>query len=106
MDATHPVRVVLFWDSEHARYVFGPYFTGAAKKTWIFTRIVTHDELVRKIFKHREMDLNQWHHTHVLTQEDRSNVHQHVPAITKMVSDELSMLYIDVEEDNEDHDDA
>ncbi|KAI5650480.1 hypothetical protein M9H77_36485 [Catharanthus roseus] len=40
MDATHPVRVVLFWDLEHARDAYGPYFTGAAKKTWTFTRII------------------------------------------------------------------
>ncbi|KAI5662236.1 hypothetical protein M9H77_21559 [Catharanthus roseus] len=30
MDSTHPVRVVLFWDPEHARDVYGPYFTGAS----------------------------------------------------------------------------
>ncbi|KAI5670629.1 hypothetical protein M9H77_10993 [Catharanthus roseus] len=60
MDATHPVRVVLFWDSEHSRDAYGPYFTGAAKKIWTFTRIVTHDELVRKILKHRGMDPNFW----------------------------------------------
>ncbi|KAI5683111.1 hypothetical protein M9H77_04339 [Catharanthus roseus] len=29
MDTTHPVIVVLFWDSEHARDAYGTYFTGA-----------------------------------------------------------------------------
>ncbi|KAI5652798.1 hypothetical protein M9H77_29985 [Catharanthus roseus] len=28
MDATHPVRVVLLWDSKHARDAYDPYFTG------------------------------------------------------------------------------
>ncbi|KAI5648260.1 hypothetical protein M9H77_34265 [Catharanthus roseus] len=52
--------VALFWDSKHARDEYSPYFTSAAKKTWTFTRIVTHDELVRKILKHRGMDPNLW----------------------------------------------
>ncbi|KAI5649394.1 hypothetical protein M9H77_35399 [Catharanthus roseus] len=37
MNAIHSVRVVLFWDSEHARDAFGPYFTGA------HTHISTHE---------------------------------------------------------------
>ncbi|KAI5681365.1 hypothetical protein M9H77_02592 [Catharanthus roseus] len=53
-------RVVLFWDSKHARDAYGPYFTRAAKKTWTFTRMVTHDELVRKTLKHRGMVPNHW----------------------------------------------
>ncbi|KAI5668068.1 hypothetical protein M9H77_17921 [Catharanthus roseus] len=138
VDATHPVRVVLFWDSEYTKYAFGPYFTRAAKKTWTFTQILTHDQLVRKIFNHQGMDPNQWHvrmtmrpdiskkgihvlvefepiqlqifldiqHTHVSTHEDHSNVHQHVTEITQMISDKLSMLYPEVEEDNEGCDDA
>ncbi|KAI5647866.1 hypothetical protein M9H77_33871 [Catharanthus roseus] len=60
MDATHPVRVILFWNSEHFRDAYDPYFTGAQIKTWTFTRIVTHNELVRKILKHRGMDPNPW----------------------------------------------
>ncbi|KAI5657089.1 hypothetical protein M9H77_25882 [Catharanthus roseus] len=60
MDATHPIRVVLFWNLEHDRDAFGPCFIGAAKKTWTFTQMVTHDQLVRKIFNHRGVDQNQW----------------------------------------------
>ncbi|KAI5682970.1 hypothetical protein M9H77_04198 [Catharanthus roseus] len=37
-----------------------PYFTGAATKTWTFTQMVTHDELIRKILKHQGMDPNLW----------------------------------------------
>ncbi|KAI5672674.1 hypothetical protein M9H77_13038 [Catharanthus roseus] len=51
MDTIHP----------HARDVYIPYFTGATKKIWTFTRLLTYDKLVRKILKHQEMDLNQWH---------------------------------------------
>ncbi|KAI5671462.1 hypothetical protein M9H77_11826 [Catharanthus roseus] len=56
----YPIRVVLFWDSKYARDAYGPYFTGAVKKTWTFTRMVTHDQLVRKILKHQGMDPNLW----------------------------------------------
>ncbi|KAI5656550.1 hypothetical protein M9H77_25343 [Catharanthus roseus] len=68
--------------SEHARDAFGPYFTGASKKTWTFTRMVTHDQL------------------------NHSNVRQHVTTITQMISDDPSILYPDVREDDEDDDDA
>ncbi|KAI5654388.1 hypothetical protein M9H77_31575 [Catharanthus roseus] len=60
IDATHPVRVVLFWDSEIARDAYGPYFTRLVKKSWTFNRMVTHAELVRKILKHQDMDPNLW----------------------------------------------
>ncbi|KAI5668524.1 hypothetical protein M9H77_18377 [Catharanthus roseus] len=84
MHATHPVRAILFWDTEHVRDVFDPYFNGVAKNTWTFTRMVIHDQLVRKIFKHRGMYPNEWH----------------------MVSDEPSMLYPNVEEDDENYENA
>ncbi|KAI5677211.1 hypothetical protein M9H77_08161 [Catharanthus roseus] len=61
MDTTHAIKVVLFWDSEYASYTYDLYFTREAKKTWTFTRMVTHDQLVRKILKHRGMDPNFWH---------------------------------------------
>ncbi|KAI5681251.1 hypothetical protein M9H77_02478 [Catharanthus roseus] len=90
MDTIHPVRVVLFWDSKHARDEYDPYFTEAAKKTWTFTR----------------MTFSQVQHTHVSTDEDHLNIRQYVTAITEMVSDKPSMLYPDVEEDDEDDDNA
>ncbi|KAI5650837.1 hypothetical protein M9H77_36842 [Catharanthus roseus] len=76
MDITHPVRVVLFCDSEHARDAFGPYFTGATKKTWTFTQMVTHDQLVRKSFEHRRMDPNQWRNTRLV--QAIQNKHQNM----------------------------
>ncbi|KAI5662506.1 hypothetical protein M9H77_21829 [Catharanthus roseus] len=45
-------------------------------------------------------------HTHVSTDEDHSNIRQHVTIITQMVFDERSMLYLNVKENNEDDDDA
>ncbi|KAI5677197.1 hypothetical protein M9H77_08147 [Catharanthus roseus] len=85
MDTTHLVRVALFWDSEHAKDAYGPYFTGVAKRTWTFTRMVALDQLPIYVY---------------------SNIRQHVMTITYMGSNEPSMLYPDIEEDDEDDDDA
>ncbi|KAI5683856.1 hypothetical protein M9H77_05084 [Catharanthus roseus] len=41
------------------------------------------------------------HHTYVSTDEDHSNIRQHVMIITQMVSNEPSMLYPNVEEDDD-----
>ncbi|KAI5656337.1 hypothetical protein M9H77_25130 [Catharanthus roseus] len=130
MDATHLVKVVLFWDSEHVRDVCGPYFTGAAKKTWTFTRMVTYDELVRKILKHQGMDPNIWwirmsmrvpsfyekYQMFNFTLYNMNNDDEMrylwtiTPNISKeeihMVFDEPSMLYPDIEEDDDDNDDT
>ncbi|KAI5654985.1 hypothetical protein M9H77_32172 [Catharanthus roseus] len=45
MDVIHPVRVVLFWDSEIARDAYGPYFTRLVKKSWTFNQMVILAEL-------------------------------------------------------------
>ncbi|KAI5640842.1 hypothetical protein M9H77_22101 [Catharanthus roseus] len=62
MEAIHPIRVMLFWDSEIARDAYGPYFTGVVRKSWTLptTRMFSHNELVRKILKYRDMDPNLW----------------------------------------------
>ncbi|KAI5676420.1 hypothetical protein M9H77_07370 [Catharanthus roseus] len=62
MEAIHPVRVMLFWDSEIARDAYGPYFTGVMGKSWTLptTQMISHNELVRKILKYRDMDPNLW----------------------------------------------
>ncbi|KAI5665920.1 hypothetical protein M9H77_15773 [Catharanthus roseus] len=80
--ATHPVRVVLFWDSEHARDAYCPYFTRAAKKTWTFTRMVTHNELVRKILKHRVMDPNLWQFRAYLDMGSGKQIHVLIESCT------------------------
>ncbi|KAI5676332.1 hypothetical protein M9H77_07282 [Catharanthus roseus] len=50
MDAIHLVRVLLFWDSEIARYVYSPYFTGVLRKSWTLptNRMISHAELVKR----------------------------------------------------------
>lgn len=42
--------------------------------------------------------------THLSAHENLSNVHQHVTIITQVVSDKSSMLYPDIQEDDEDDD--
>ncbi|KAI5668796.1 hypothetical protein M9H77_18649 [Catharanthus roseus] len=46
MDATHPVRIRCVWSSFHR----------SGKKTWKFTRMVTHAQLIRKSFKYMNND--------------------------------------------------
>ncbi|KAI5676474.1 hypothetical protein M9H77_07424 [Catharanthus roseus] len=60
MEEIHPVRVMLFWSFEIARDEYGPYFTGVVRKSWTLpmTRMISHNELVRKILKYRDMDPN------------------------------------------------
>ncbi|KAI5659056.1 hypothetical protein M9H77_27849 [Catharanthus roseus] len=62
MEAINPVIVMLFWDSEIARDAYGPYFTGTIRKSWTLptNRMISHDELVRKILKYQDMDSNLW----------------------------------------------
>ncbi|KAI5680498.1 hypothetical protein M9H77_01725 [Catharanthus roseus] len=117
MDATHPIRVVLFWDSEIARDAYGFYFAGLVKKSWTFNRMVTHAELVRKISKHREMDLNLWSVRKKMRMPSfyegmNDNKTRYLwtirPNIAKegihMVYDEPSMLYPTVDEDDDEND--
>ncbi|KAI5673850.1 hypothetical protein M9H77_14214 [Catharanthus roseus] len=106
MEATHPVRVVLYWNSEYARDMYGPYFIGAAKKTWTFTRMVTHDEIVRKILKHQGMDPNLW----------RVRMTIRVPSFYEDMDNNDEMRYLwtirpniskeDAEEDDDENNDA
>ncbi|KAI5666406.1 hypothetical protein M9H77_16259 [Catharanthus roseus] len=112
MNATHLVRVILFWDLEHARDAFGPYFTRAAKKTWTFTRMVTHNQFVRKIFKHQGMDLNKWHIRMTMMipsfYEDMNNDDEmhYLWTIRPDISKEDMHVLPDVEEDDEHNDNA
>ncbi|KAI5672978.1 hypothetical protein M9H77_13342 [Catharanthus roseus] len=90
MEAINLVRVMIFWDSEIARNAYGPYFTRVVQKSWTLptTRMISHDELVRKILKYRDMDPNLWN----------------VRMTMRMVSDELSMLYSTVNNDDDEVD--
>ncbi|KAI5663652.1 hypothetical protein M9H77_22975 [Catharanthus roseus] len=152
MEAIHPVRVMLFWDSKIARDAYGPYFTGVVRKIWTLptTQMISHNELVRKILKYRDMDPNLYivrmtmrvpsymnndeemrylwsippHHAkegiHILvefeqiqqhsiliTQDmDTTNMNKHITTVTQMVSDELSMLYTTVNDDDDEVDES
>ncbi|KAI5682976.1 hypothetical protein M9H77_04204 [Catharanthus roseus] len=77
-----------------------------------YLRIIRHDISKEGIHIPVEFELIQpqtlleAQHTHVSTDENHSNIHQHVTEITQIISDEPSMFYPDVEEDNENNDDA
>ncbi|KAI5654476.1 hypothetical protein M9H77_31663 [Catharanthus roseus] len=96
MDAIHPVRVLLFWDSEIARDAYGPYFTGLVQKSWTLTnRMISHAKLIQS-------------QTISITHDRITiNMAEHVTGITQMVSDEPSMLYptVDDGDDEIDHSD-
>ncbi|KAI5649489.1 hypothetical protein M9H77_35494 [Catharanthus roseus] len=163
MEAIHPIRVMLFWDSEIVRDTYGPYFTGVVQKSWTLptTRMISHNELVRKILKYRDMDPNLWivrmtmrtpsyykvhrmfyfnlynmnndeemnylwtipsHHAnegiHILIKFEQiqqhsfpithnrntTNMTEHITTVTQMVSDEPSMLYTTINNDDDEVD--
>ncbi|KAI5673138.1 hypothetical protein M9H77_13502 [Catharanthus roseus] len=66
MDTIHPVRVLLFWDSEIARDAYGPYFTGVVQKSWTLTtsRMISHaeleEELQTPVIPVTENTMTQW----------------------------------------------
>ncbi|KAI5681455.1 hypothetical protein M9H77_02683 [Catharanthus roseus] len=96
---------------------YGPYFTGVVQKAWtlLTNRMISHAQLVRKILKYRDMDPNlrsvrmtmmvhsftEKHHyfnyTHTVLNPKMA---EHEIAITQMVSNELSMLYTTVTDDD------
>ncbi|KAI5661743.1 hypothetical protein M9H77_21066 [Catharanthus roseus] len=82
MEAIYPVRVMLFWDSEIARDVYGPYFIGVMRKSWTLptTRMISHNEL------------------------KYNNMTEHITAVTQMVSNEPSMLYTTINNDDDEVD--
>ncbi|KAI5664823.1 hypothetical protein M9H77_24146 [Catharanthus roseus] len=116
------------------------------RKSWTLptTRMISHNELVRKILKYRDMDPNLWivrmtmrvpsyyevhqmcylwtippHHMkegiHILVEFEQiqqysipithdgntTNMTEHITTITHMISDELSMLYTTVNNDDD-----
>ncbi|KAI5673567.1 hypothetical protein M9H77_13931 [Catharanthus roseus] len=102
MEAINPVKVILFWDSKIARDAHGPYFTRVVRKscTLPMTRMISHNELVRKISKYRDMDSNLWNVRMTMRVPSYYEVH----LVTQMVSDEPSMLYTIVNNDDDEVD--
>ncbi|KAI5654424.1 hypothetical protein M9H77_31611 [Catharanthus roseus] len=111
METINLVRVMLFWDSEIVRDAYGPYFTGVVRKSWTLptNRMISHDELVRKILKYRDMDPNLWNIRMTMRQQNILIPHntntitlpEHITEVTQMVSDEPSMLYSAVNNDDD-----
>ncbi|KAI5654735.1 hypothetical protein M9H77_31922 [Catharanthus roseus] len=97
---------MLFWDFEIAKDAYGPYFTGTIRKSWTLptNRMILHDELIRKILKYRDMDPNLWNVRMTMRVPSYYEVHQHIMAVTQMVSDEPSMLYSTVNNDDDEFD--
>ncbi|KAI5662683.1 hypothetical protein M9H77_22006 [Catharanthus roseus] len=94
MEAIHPVRVMLFWDSKIARDAYGPYFTGVVLKSWTLptTRMISHNKLIQQ-------------HSILITQDiNTTNMTEHITAVTQWVSDEQSMLYTTVNDDDDEVD--
>ncbi|KAI5667821.1 hypothetical protein M9H77_17674 [Catharanthus roseus] len=92
MEAINPVRMILFWDSEIARNAYGPYFTGTIRKSWTLpkNRMISHADLQQNI-----------PNTH---DRNTTTLPEHITAITKMVSDEPSMLYSTINNDDDEVD--
>ncbi|KAI5649135.1 hypothetical protein M9H77_35140 [Catharanthus roseus] len=105
MEAIHPVRVILFWGSKIARDVYGPYFTGVVRKSWTLptTRMISHNEL-EGIHILVEFEQIQQHSIPITHDKNTTNMIKHIIAVTHMVSDEPSMLYTIVNNDDDELD--
>ncbi|KAI5659561.1 hypothetical protein M9H77_28354 [Catharanthus roseus] len=117
MDATHPVRVVLFWDLKHVKDTYGPYFTDRQRKVGLLYEYMNNDDEMRYLWTiilnipkegiHvlvefepiQSQTFSECQHTNI------SNIPEYVTAITQMVSHELSMFYPSVDDDDDDDDD-
>ncbi|KAI5673888.1 hypothetical protein M9H77_14252 [Catharanthus roseus] len=133
MEAINPVRVMLFWDYEIARDAYGPYFTGTVRKTWTLptNRFISHTKLVHRIFYFNLYSMNNdeemrylWtipadlskEGIHILVesieQQNIPSTHdrntttlpEYITAVTHMISDEPSMLYSTVHNDDDEVD--
>ncbi|KAI5658859.1 hypothetical protein M9H77_27652 [Catharanthus roseus] len=99
MEAINPVRVMLFWDSEIARDAYGPYFTGVAQMCYLWT-IPPH---LAKEGIHILVEFEHIQQQNIPITHDKSTtpLPEHIRAITQMVSDEPSMLYSNVNNDDD-----
>ncbi|KAI5667813.1 hypothetical protein M9H77_17666 [Catharanthus roseus] len=95
MEAINPVRVMLFWDSEIARDAYGPYFTGTIRKSWTLP--------TNRIISHAKLPIQQ---QNIPSTNDRNTtiLPEHITAVTRIVSDESSMLYSTINNDDDEVD--
>ncbi|KAI5674182.1 hypothetical protein M9H77_14546 [Catharanthus roseus] len=96
MEAIHPVRVMLFWDSEIVRDTYGPYFTGVVQKSWTLptTRMISHNELI------------QQHSIPITHDRNTTNMTEHITVVTQMISNKPSMLYTTINNDDNEVDES
>ncbi|KAI5668073.1 hypothetical protein M9H77_17926 [Catharanthus roseus] len=87
MDAIHPVKVLLFWDVVIAYGAYRPYFTRVVQKAWTLptNRMISHVQ-----------QTNSTTHNPVQI----INMTEYETAITHIVSNESSMLYTTVTDDD------
>ncbi|KAI5682368.1 hypothetical protein M9H77_03596 [Catharanthus roseus] len=87
MDTIHPVKALLFSDAEIAHGAYGPYFIGVVQKAWILP--------TNRMISHAQLTIST---THIPVQI--INMTEHETTITQMVSNEPSMLYTTVTDDD------
>ncbi|KAI5654419.1 hypothetical protein M9H77_31606 [Catharanthus roseus] len=109
MEAIYLVRVMLFWDYEITRDAYGPYFTGV---------VMDNDEKMRYLWTippylakkgmHILVEFEQIHQHSIPITHDRNttNMTEHITAVMQMVSDEPSMLYTTVNDDDDEVDES
>ncbi|KAI5653946.1 hypothetical protein M9H77_31133 [Catharanthus roseus] len=90
MDAIHPVKALLFWDSEIARDAYGPYFTRVVQKSWTLP--------TNQMISHADPTVS------ITDDRNTINMMEHVTAITQIVFYEPSMLYTTVNDDDDEID--
>ncbi|KAI5678761.1 hypothetical protein M9H77_09711 [Catharanthus roseus] len=95
MESINPIRVQLFWDSKIARDAYGPYFTKTIRKssTLPTNRIISHSDLP---IEQQNIPI-----THDM---NTTSLPEHITAVTHMVSDEPSMLYSAINNDDDEVD--
>ncbi|KAI5656712.1 hypothetical protein M9H77_25505 [Catharanthus roseus] len=131
MEAIHPVRVMLFCDSEITRDAYGLYFTGVVRKSWRLygsqyldcsndMRVPSYYEVhqMRYLWTIPPHHVNegihilvkfekiQQHSIPITHDRNTTNMTEHIIAVTQMVSDESSMLYTTVNNDDDEVDES
>ncbi|KAI5678787.1 hypothetical protein M9H77_09737 [Catharanthus roseus] len=118
MEAINPVRVMLFCDFEIARDAYGPYFTGTIQKTLPTNQMISHNELDEEmrylwtipphLAKEGIHILVEFEHIQQqnipITHDRNTTLPEHITAVSQMVSNEPSMLYSTVNNDDDDVD--
>ncbi|KAI5649591.1 hypothetical protein M9H77_35596 [Catharanthus roseus] len=117
MEAINPVRVQLFWDSKIARDAYGPYFTGTIRKSWTLYgsqslecsnddegAYVLRGSSYERIHILVEFEPIEQQNIPITHDRNTTTLLEHITAVTQMVSDEPSMLYNTVNNDDDEVD--